>query len=88
MDSTVIKVYRSGLQIERKITDHCTEIRPQLKSRFAKRSEIRKFGCKYLPIIADFIEKANFEMIDIEEELQVLSNFHAGKFDKKSNSNL
>ena len=47
--------------------------------RFNKRSRIRKFGCKYLPIIADLIEtNENNEKMDIEEELLVLSTFHAG----------
>ena len=48
--------------------------------RFNKRSRIRKFGCKYLPIIADLIEtNENNEKMNIEEELLVLSTFHAGK---------
>ena len=45
--------------------------------RFNKRSRIRKFGCEYLPIIADLIE--NNEKMNIEEELLILSTFHAGK---------
>ena len=48
--------------------------------RFNKRSRIRKFGCKYLPIIADLIEQnSNGEKMNIEEELLVLSTFHSGK---------
>ena len=47
---------------------------------FNKRSRIRKFGCKYLPIIADLIEQnSNGEKMNIEEELLVLSTFHSGK---------
>ena len=50
------------------------------KERFNKRSRIRKFGCKYLPIIADLIEQnSNGEKMNIEEELLVLSTFHSGK---------
>ena len=48
--------------------------------RFNKRSRIRKFGCEYLPIIADLIEtNENNEKMNIEEELLILSTLHAGK---------
>ena len=50
------------------------------RARFHNRSRIRNFGCKYLPIIADFIESnPNGEKMNIEEELMVLSAFHSGK---------
>ena len=52
-----------------------------LESRFEKRSKIRKFGCKYLPIIANLMDKNNSDsdLLTIEEELSILTSFHSGK---------
>jgi len=45
--------------------------------RFENRSRIRKFGCKYMPAIANFIQQnPNGKMMTIEKELKILSNFH------------
>ena len=50
----------------------------RLLATFDKRSKIRKFGCEYMSVIANFIENDKNNDLDIEEELEVLLKFHTG----------
>ena len=50
----------------------------RLLATFDKRSKIRKFGCRYMPVIANFIENDQNNDLDIEEVLEVLLKFHTG----------
>ena len=58
----------------------------RLLATFDKRSKIRKFGCGYMSVIANFIENDNNDL-DIEDELEVLLKFHAGMLCQYTTSN-